>query len=90
MYIRIHMYAYSHIYMKTQPADFFDPHNAEIYQKRISVMTVYTYTFTYKYTQPAEFFDPYSAETYQKRINVMTEALNDAIRYLDRGTYMYI
>eukprot|EP00596_Hydrurales_sp_CCMP1899_P002263 CAMPEP_0119034028 /NCGR_PEP_ID=MMETSP1177-20130426/1086_1 /TAXON_ID=2985 /ORGANISM="Ochromonas sp, Strain CCMP1899" /LENGTH=503 /DNA_ID=CAMNT_0006991219 /DNA_START=82 /DNA_END=1593 /DNA_ORIENTATION=+ len=33
----------------------------------------------------ADFFDPNSADTYQKRISVMTEALDDAIRYLDRG-----
>jgi hypothetical protein len=42
------------------------------------------------YIQPADFFDPNSAETYQKRISVMTEALDDAIRYLDRGMYICI
>jgi hypothetical protein len=36
----------------------------------------------------ADFFDPNSVDTYQKRISVMTEALDDAIRYLDRGIYI--
>ena len=36
-------------------------------------------------TKSAEFFDPKSEASYQQRINIIRDALDDAIRYLERG-----
>ena len=36
-------------------------------------------------TKSADFFDPSSTAYYQQRVNLMVEALEDALRYLDRG-----
>ena len=36
-------------------------------------------------TKTAEFFDPSNSSNYQQRIGLMTEALEDALRYLQRG-----
>lgn len=36
-------------------------------------------------TKSADYFDPSSISSYQQRISVMTDALDDALRYLERG-----